>query len=258
MPCGEYLLDKCDGVWVLRGPKGWYAPFLVNLRIIFRISHHFFGGWDGIPLGILQHEFRMRKENARNKREISWERGEMRWCWHYYGDFRDDGYQYCLKCNQAKLVPCRHQWDHDKRRVSLSVFHNFVDCYICRKCKESKRVGCWQVENVQAYWFQMINTYDAQEGSILEIHDSVGLPHFCIIIRTSPSGFILSSLNGNRHFNDTIEICKSPRSKSLDRLRLDMGSLRSYLDDHGYKFVAIRGRMDEKLFNETIANNNFK
>lgn len=69
-------------------------------------------------------------------------------CFHKYGEIKD-GYQYCSKCNKARLIPCNHKWkvlSHGNitRRNPYSELRVIGDWYNlqCEKCGEVKREEC--------------------------------------------------------------------------------------------------------------------
>ena len=53
---------------------------------------------------------------------------------------KDDGYQYCLKCNKAFNPPCKHKWvEVDRIQTSNVIGGNcylLEIIYICEKCGE--------------------------------------------------------------------------------------------------------------------------
>jgi hypothetical protein len=76
-------------------------------------------------------------------------------CKHDWGPIKEDGYQYCIKCNLAHLVPtlespkCEHVWEIEKQsqiqRRNPGATGVLADIgtettYICKKCTTRKYV----------------------------------------------------------------------------------------------------------------------
>jgi hypothetical protein len=66
---------------------------------------------------------------------------------HKYSEIKEDGYQYCLKCGNAIVPPCIHEWKliqdlkiegWGRQLVTGKEGPFFIRSYECSKCTEFK------------------------------------------------------------------------------------------------------------------------